>query len=171
MASRKDDSTVYNAGNNVICISESLPFTIGNAIVSFTILDDVGGICVFYQRTSLTLEQIRPLTNSLLEPKCKIRGSVPIPHVDEGSNDSGEGTLTFNFASAPVCNGNSISADETDGPSVALSDIPMMSQAPGVYSILHIAIKRRFLRRNISCHSNEYKSCGKYCHKRSHYHS
>ena len=57
----------------------------------------------------MSLEQIRPLTDAVLEHGCSTCGSVPIHFVDQGSNDPGAGILTFNYVENPFCNGGCIS--------------------------------------------------------------
>ena len=117
-SSAKDNSTVYNNGDHIICVSQSQPVRIeagaeyegvsGSFSLDGTLHE--GGICLFPQNGgSLTLEQIRPLTNSILEHGCQTCGSVPIHFVDQGSNDPSDGILTFNYVANPFCDGNCIS--------------------------------------------------------------
>ncbi|KAI1442529.1 hypothetical protein F5Y02DRAFT_257820 [Annulohypoxylon stygium] len=115
-------STSYKSGDHVICVSQSQQITIdvgftldgfkGSAELSGSIHE--GSICLFPQYmasgASLTLAQIRPLMDALLEHKCSTCGSVPIHFVDEGSNDPSDGILTFNYVAAPYCVENCISA-------------------------------------------------------------
>ena len=117
-ASDKDNSTVYNSGDHVICVGSTQPVTIEAGAEyegvsgSFSLDGSIseGGICLFPQGSALTLEQIRPLTNAILEHGCGTCGSVPIHFVDQGSNDPGAGILTFNYVKSPFCDGNCISA-------------------------------------------------------------
>ncbi|KAI1088038.1 hypothetical protein F5B19DRAFT_30263 [Rostrohypoxylon terebratum] len=115
-------STGYKSGDHVICVSQSQKITIdvgftldgfkGSVGLSGSIKE--GGICLFPQYmasgATLTLAQIRPLMDALLEHRCSTCGSVPIHFVDEGSNDPSDGILTFNYVAAPYCVGNCISA-------------------------------------------------------------
>lgn len=117
-ASDKSPSTVYNSGDHIICVGSNQPITFtGGAQAeglsgSFSLNGNIheGGICLFPQGASLTLEQIRPLTNAVLEHGCSTCGSVPIHFVDQGSNDPQWGILTFNYVKNPYCDGNCISA-------------------------------------------------------------
>ncbi|KAI0867263.1 hypothetical protein GGS24DRAFT_486195 [Hypoxylon argillaceum] len=115
-------STSYESGDHVICVSQSQQITIevgfeldglGGSIGLTGSLGE-GGICLFPQYmadgATLSLSQIRPLMDALLEHKCTTCGSVPIHFVDEGSNDPSDGILTFNYVAAPYCVGNCISA-------------------------------------------------------------
>ncbi|MCJ1463958.1 hypothetical protein MMC07_002568 [Pseudocyphellaria aurata] len=124
-ASTKDNSTVYNSGDHIICVGANQPITIGagagykGVSGTFSLSGDIpeGGICLFPQGSALTLGQIRPLTNSVLEHGCSTCGSVPIHYVDQGSNDPGAGLLTFNYVHNPTCDGNCISATGGTTPS------------------------------------------------------
>ncbi|KAL9102257.1 MAG: hypothetical protein Q9163_002567 [Psora crenata] len=126
--SRKTNDTVYNSGDHIICISGSQTITLtggseagvepgggGNvgASGSFTLSGSLhtGGICLFPQGASLTLGQIRPLTDAVVEHGCQTCGSVPIHFVDQASNDPKDGILTFNYVSNPSCVGSCISAN------------------------------------------------------------
>lgn len=117
-ASDKDPSTVYNSGDHIICVgsNQAITFTGGaeadGLSGSFSLDGNIheGGICLFPQGASLTLEQIRPLTDAVLEHGCSTCGSVPIHFVDQGSNDPQWGILTFNYVQNPYCVGNCISA-------------------------------------------------------------
>lgn len=117
-ASDKDPSTVYNSGDHIICVGSNQPVTFtGGATAkgasgSFSLNGNIHGrgICLFPQGASLTLEQIRPLTDAVLEHDCKTCGSVPIHFADQGSNDPQWGILTFNYVKNPYCVGNCISA-------------------------------------------------------------
>ncbi|KAL9129302.1 MAG: hypothetical protein Q9217_002213 [Psora testacea] len=126
--SPKSNDTVYNSGDHIICISGSQTISLtggaeGSAAASegpsaglsgsFTLSGNLhtGGICLFPQGTSLTLGQIRPLTDAVLEHGCDTCGSVPIHFVDQGSNDPKDGILTFNYVSNPSCVGECIGAD------------------------------------------------------------
>ncbi|MCJ1463341.1 hypothetical protein MMC07_001948 [Pseudocyphellaria aurata] len=120
-ASSKDKSTVYNSGDHIICVGANQPVTITagagyeGVTGSFALSGNIhgGGICLFPQGAALTLEQIRPLTDKLLEHGCGTCGSVPIHFVDQGSNDPSAGILTFNYVKNPYCDGNCISATGT----------------------------------------------------------
>ncbi|KAI0199840.1 hypothetical protein F4808DRAFT_461493 [Astrocystis sublimbata] len=115
-------STSYKSGDHVICVSQTQKITIeagfdfhglgGSIGLSGSIGE--GGICLFPQYmadgATLSLEQIRPLVDAILEHKCTTCGSVPIHFIDEGSNDPSDGILTFNYVAAPFCDGNCISA-------------------------------------------------------------
>ena len=115
------NSTTYDSGDHIICLSQSQPIGIGIGIdgvaaggsigLSGTIPE--GGICLFPQRTSLNLEQIKPLVDAILDHGCTTCGSVPIHFVDEGSNDPSDGILTFNYVADPFCDGSCISDDGT----------------------------------------------------------
>ncbi|KAL8746769.1 MAG: hypothetical protein Q9190_001248 [Brigantiaea leucoxantha] len=119
--SQKPNSTTYNDKDHIICISQTDKITLsGDAGVegeglsgTFGLSGDLdiqaGGICLFPQHTSLTLEQIRPLTDSVLEHGCSTCGSVPIHFVDQGSNDPSSGILTFNYVENPFCDKECIS--------------------------------------------------------------
>ena len=120
-ASSKDNSTSYQSGDHIICISQTDTITIEGGVEgesegltgSFSLSGDVniqaGGICLFPQRASLNLGQIRPLTDAILEHGCSTCGSVPIHFVDQGSNDPGAGILTYNYVENPYCDGACIS--------------------------------------------------------------
>ncbi|MCJ1270164.1 hypothetical protein MMC22_010060 [Lobaria immixta] len=117
-ASEKDKSTVYNSSDHVICISQNQLVTIEagaeyeGASGSFSLDGNIheGGICLFPRSAGLTLEQIRPLTDSMLQHGCTTCGSAPIYFIDQGSNDPGAGILIFNYVKNPCCDGNCISA-------------------------------------------------------------
>ena len=68
-----------------------------------------GGICLFSQGASLSLGQVRPLTDAVLEHGCSTCGSVPVHYVDQGSNDPSAGILTFNYVENPYCDKQCIS--------------------------------------------------------------
>ncbi|MCJ1267442.1 hypothetical protein MMC22_007327 [Lobaria immixta] len=91
--SKKDPSTVYNSGDNIACAY--FPY-------------NTDAICLFPQGGNLTLEEVRPLADAVIEHNCKTCGSVPIHFFDLRSNDPRWGILTFNFAAAPKCTGNCI---------------------------------------------------------------
>lgn len=117
-ASDKDPSTVYNSGDHIICVGSNQAITLTGgaegegASGSFSLDGNIheGGICLFPQGTSLTLDQIRPLADAVLEHGCNTCGSVPRHFVDQGSNDPQWGILTFNYVQNPYCAGNCISA-------------------------------------------------------------
>ena len=147
------NSTSYNSGDHIICVSQSQPITIGvGADVdglsgTFGLSGSIpeGGICLFPQGATLTLGQIRPLTDAILEHKCTTCGSVPIHFVDEGSNDPSDGILTFNYVQDPFCVGNCISDTGSSGPSSitsspeggAVTTTVVMSEAAGTYISCH----------------------------------
>ncbi|CAF9929783.1 MAG: hypothetical protein HETSPECPRED_007447 [Heterodermia speciosa] len=120
-ASTKDNSTTYQSGDHIICISQTDTVTIEAGVEggpegltgSFSLSGDVniqaGGICLFPQRAALNLGQIRPLTDAILEHGCSTCGSVPIHFVDQGSNDPGAGILTYNYVENAFCDGACIS--------------------------------------------------------------
>ena len=123
--SSKPNTTTYSSGDHVICVSQSQPITIGlgpdidGLSGTFGLSGSIpeGGICLFAQGTALTLGQIRPLTDAILEHGCTTCGSVPIHFVDEGSNDPSDGILTFNYVKDPFCVGNCISDTGSSGAS------------------------------------------------------
>lgn len=114
------DTTVYNSGDHVVCVSQSTKITISptfqgeidgfsaGASIGLSGSINSGGICLFPQGASLTLGSIKPLTDAILDHKCTTCGSVPIHFVDQGSNDPGAGILTFNYVAAPTCDRNCI---------------------------------------------------------------
>ena len=124
--STDENSTTYSNGDHVICVSESQPISIGvtasaeeaggSVGTSLTLNGNIheGGICVFPQKmasgATLDLGTIRELADALLEHGCHVCGSVPIHFVDQGSNDPGDGILTFNYVKNPYCIENCISA-------------------------------------------------------------
>ena len=128
-ASSKPNSTSYKSGDHIICVSQSQTLTLGGSVAgaageaplvgtatgTFSLSGSIaeGGICLFPQGASLTLGQIRPLTDKVLEHGCHTCGSVPIHFVDQGSNDPKAGILTFNYVSNPYCVGECISDNET----------------------------------------------------------
>ena len=131
--SRKDNATTYNSGEHIICVAEKQPITLtgtatyntpdseggsGSLAGSFGLSGGLstGGICLFPQMSSgsLSLGEIRPLTDKLLEHGCGTCGSVPIHFVDQGSNDPSAGILTFNYVKNPYCTGNCISSTGTN---------------------------------------------------------
>ena len=116
------DTTVYNSGDHIVCVSQSTKITISptfqgeidgfsaGASIGLSGSIDSGGICLFPQGASLTLGKIKPLTDAILDHKCTTCGSVPIHYVDQGSNDPSAGILTFNYVAAPTCDRNCISS-------------------------------------------------------------
>lgn len=106
----------------MICVSQSQSISIGvnvgdGIVGTFALTGTIneGGICLFPQRASLTLGQIRPLVDAILEHKCETCGSVPIHFVDEGSNDPSDGILTFNYVADPFCDKDCISDTGSPG--------------------------------------------------------
>ncbi|KAK3166714.1 hypothetical protein OEA41_009839 [Lepraria neglecta] len=85
-ASSKPNSTLYPSGSHIICVSESQPITLGISAAgavqdppitgtgtgTFSLTGSIaeGGICLFPQGANLTLEQIRPLTDAVVEHGC-----------------------------------------------------------------------------------------------------
>ena len=114
------DTTVYNSGDHIVCVSQSTKITISptfqgeidgfsaGASIGLSGSIDSGGICLFPQGAPLTLGSIKPLTDAIFDHKCTTCGSVPIHFVDQGSNDPGAGILTFNYVAAPTCDRNCI---------------------------------------------------------------
>ncbi|KAL9638130.1 MAG: hypothetical protein Q9164_001750 [Protoblastenia rupestris] len=124
----KSNETFYESGDHIICISGSQTISLtGGAEAgvqapqgpnaglsgSFTLSGklNTGGVCLFPQGAALTLAQIRPLTDAILEHGCGTCGSVPIHFVDQESNDPKDGILTFNYVKNPSCTGECIGAD------------------------------------------------------------
>ncbi|MCJ1247407.1 hypothetical protein MMC30_004621 [Trapelia coarctata] len=138
----KPNSTIYSSGDHIICVSQSQPITIGiggnidGISGMFTLSGSIpeGGICLFPQKASLTLGQIRPLTNAILEHGCSSCGSVPIHFVDEGSNDPSSGILTFNYVKNPFCDGDCIS--DTGSPGASSVKSTFASGATGTTFIM-----------------------------------
>ena len=82
----------------------------GNAKLDVAI--GTGGICAFpnYLKpvgSRLTLAEIRPLADQVLEHGCKTCGSATV----EWGNSNAEGYLTFNYVENPFCDGQCISGD------------------------------------------------------------
>lgn len=75
-----------------MCVAQSQPITISISVRPPSISvehglngnTDEGGICLFSQKgvTSITLGQIRPLIDAILDHKCTTCGSVPIHLVE-----------------------------------------------------------------------------------------
>ena len=100
--SPKPNSTTYGNGDHVICVSQFQTISLTQGFThgvdadgatneqesSFGLSGNIGGggICLFPQYMpnggSLTLEQIRPLTDAILEHGCGTCGSVPIHFVE-----------------------------------------------------------------------------------------
>lgn len=127
--SPKPNSTTYANGDHVICVSQFQTISISKGQTSGADVAGAtdeqsttlglsgviggGGICLFPQHLSagtLSLGEIRQLTDAILEHGCGTCGSVPVHFVDEGSNDPKDGILTFNYAKNPDCVGNCLSA-------------------------------------------------------------
>ena len=116
--SSKDPSTVFADGEHIICVTSTLPVTIeggaeaegASATIGVSGNFSPGGVCMFLQGASLTLEQIRPLAEAIVGHGCNTCGSVPIHFVDQGSNDPSSGILTINYVDDPSCIGNCLSA-------------------------------------------------------------
>ena len=149
-ASSKSNSTTYASGDHVVCVTQSQPITIdaGKEIDGFTggisLSGNIpeGGICLFPQHLSsgsLTLGQIRPLVDALLDHKCPTCGSVPVHFVDEGSNDPGEGILTFNYVQYPICDHNCIS-DTGSLPSSGSGNAPPSSPSPAPSTVKPVTV-------------------------------
>lgn len=119
--STQNNSTMYNSGDHIICVSTTSEVTIsvdagakgvdaglstnghigdgGEWFVQTSTqccTDDRLGVCAFPQQLSepLSLGKIKELADALLEHGCTTCGSVPVHFVDEGSNDPGQGILT-----------------------------------------------------------------------------
>ncbi|KAJ5836901.1 killer toxin [Penicillium robsamsonii] len=131
-------STAYQNGDHVICVSQSQPITISPGFAIGGITGSIGlsgsihegGICLFPEYmasgASLTLTDIRPLLDAVLEHGCTTCGSVPIHFVDDGNNDPSDGILTFNYVANPYCIDNCISAvggSESDGDSTTKGEV------------------------------------------------
>ncbi|MCJ1268213.1 hypothetical protein MMC22_008100 [Lobaria immixta] len=86
--SQKDNATVYNSGEHIIC--------------------DGTKVCMFLQGATLMLKDIKPLLQALITWECKTCGSVPIHFVDQRSNDPRSGILTVNYVRDTRCDGNCI---------------------------------------------------------------
>jgi len=131
--SKKDNSTTYANGDHIICVSQSQSITLGGSSAlgiseagvtgtdtgTFSLTGSIGtgGICLFAQYmasgATLSLGDIRPLLDAVLEHNCHTCGSVPIHYVDQKSNDPKDGILTFNYVENPDCVGECISANGT----------------------------------------------------------
>ncbi|KAI2470354.1 hypothetical protein F4781DRAFT_390665 [Annulohypoxylon bovei var. microspora] len=121
-ATDKDPNTVYNSGDHVVCVGTSATITVGasvsgevNGIEGEVSLESdisigTGGVCLFPQRASLTLAQIRELVDAIGNHGCATCGSVPIHFVDQGSNNPKDGILTSNYVGNPFCGGNCINS-------------------------------------------------------------
>ncbi|KAM0794289.1 hypothetical protein BDR22DRAFT_895303 [Usnea florida] len=134
------NTTTYNNGDHIICVSQSQAITVGGGVTAgvtsgagpdggptanagvsgtFSLSGSIGegGICVFPQDlkagATLDLGTVRGLTDALLEHGCSTCGSVPINFVTEGSNDPSDGILTFNYVKNPFCDGSCMSASGT----------------------------------------------------------
>lgn len=109
----KDPTSVSFAnGQHIICVSQNQPVTVGGSVSAggssgggseggatgtasasgtFSLTGSIGegGICLFPQGmadgATISLAQIRPLTDALLEHGCSTCGSVPIHFVDQVS--------------------------------------------------------------------------------------
>ena len=126
-ATTKPSTTTYSEGQHIVCISSAESLTLGS---DFTDGLDVsgatsssggnykldvnigtGGVCAFpnYLKAgkNLTLGQIRPLADQVLEHGCKTCGSATV----EWGNSPEEGYLTFNYVADPFCDGECISGD------------------------------------------------------------
>jgi len=114
-ATDKDPNTVYNSGDHIVCVGTSVSITVGASAgaevegisgeisLSTDVSIGTGGVCLFPQGASLTLQQIRDLVDALGEHGCATCGSVPIHFVDQGSNDPSSGILTSNYVGNPFC--------------------------------------------------------------------
>jgi hypothetical protein len=120
--SNKANSTTYANGDHVICVSQSQQISIDAGVKLDGVSGGIslggsigeGGICLFPQNmasgATLSLEQIKPLTDAIIKHGCTTCGSVPIHFVDKGSNDPKDGILTFNYVKNPYCIENCISS-------------------------------------------------------------
>lgn len=122
-ATTKPLNTTYTEGQHIVCISSSESFSVGSDVTGGADGDSAGGnykldirignggVCAFpnYLKpgANLTLAQIRPLADQVLEHKCKTCGSATV----KWGNSPEEGYLTFNYVDAPICDGECISGD------------------------------------------------------------
>lgn len=124
-ATTKPLDTTYTEGQHVVCISSSETITIGsdfsNGIDASSASDSTGGsykldvaigtggICAFPNHlkagANLTLAEIRPLADQVLEHKCKTCGSATV----DWGNSPKDGYLTFDYVDDPFCDGGCIS--------------------------------------------------------------
>lgn len=127
------DSTFYNEGDHVICVSQSQKITItpgatagvsvplapggpsatagGSLSVGLTGSIGNGGVCVFPQKGGVTLKQARTLMDGLLQHGCTTCGSNPT----QPGNNVNSGELTVNYVANPFCIGNCLSSSATGG--------------------------------------------------------
>ena len=104
---------------------------------SFSLTGKVGtgGICLFPQfGGSLTLGQIRPLVDAILDHGCGTCGSVPIHFVDQGSNDPSDGILTFNYVAKPYCDEGCIAEVDSESFQAGTAS-PSFAAAPTTVSV------------------------------------
>lgn len=126
-ATSKPNTTTYTEGQHIVCVSSSETITIGSDFTKgidasgasestggnykLDVAIGTGGICAFpnYLKPSanLTLAQVRPLADQVLEHKCKTCGSAT---VDWGNSPEG-GYLTFNYVDDPFCDRECISGN------------------------------------------------------------
>ncbi|CAD6567267.1 MAG: hypothetical protein ASARMPREDX12_000171 [Alectoria sarmentosa] len=126
-ATTKPLNTTYSEGQHILCISSSESITIGSDFsegidasgasestggnYKLDVAIGTGGICAFpnYLKSgaNLTLAQIQPLADQVLEHKCKTCGSATV----DWGNSPKDGYLTFNYVEDPFCDGECISGD------------------------------------------------------------
>lgn len=119
-------STTYSNGQHIVCVGSDLPISISiapeDSPVSVTLGGGIpiGGICAFLQSLpsgkTLTLGQIKTLTDDIIQHGCKTCGSVPITYPNNQDVDS-VGELTYNFVSEGkfICDGTCISGESNSG--------------------------------------------------------
>ncbi|KAN0072926.1 hypothetical protein V8E54_009040 [Elaphomyces granulatus] len=98
------DSTTYNAGENIICVTHSSGPTIdlsGNIGASADGVSAGLGICIFPEgdpqtnaSDPITLGQVKPLVDYMINHGCKVCGEIPIHFLDRNvTNAIGNGGL------------------------------------------------------------------------------
>lgn len=127
------DSTLYKAGDHVICVSQSQKITItpgvtggvsasmpeggpsanlgGSLSVGLSGSIGNGGICAFPQKTDITLKDARTAMDALLKHGCTTCGSEPT----KPGNNVDTGMLTVNYVSNPYCIENCLSSSAVGG--------------------------------------------------------
>lgn len=125
--SKSPTTTTYAEGEHIVCVSSSESITLGSDFSNgvdasgasessggnykLDVAVGTGGVCAFPNHlrpgANLTLAQIRPLADQVLEHGCKTCGSAT---VDWGNSPEG-GYLTFNYVGDPFCDGECISGD------------------------------------------------------------
>ena len=115
---KANHTTVYNSDDHIACVGihQTVMFVAGAegkgvaARLVFSGNVHTGGICLFPQGGSVTLQEARWLADELLKWGCGTCGSVPLHFHDHGSNDPSAGILTFNYVKNPSCTGNCLTA-------------------------------------------------------------